>query len=156
MVSHPTISSLMRRLGLCTNLAIHFVTSHAAMQTKLLDSKQSISAAAVFGPEGSDSVLYSSPLMQDKLIEYNYKQSNVLRGFGMQHHVTALSIAADGSLVAYAQANGTVGYMQYKTGSHTILAGKVAVLDCSVLVNMMILFELSHREMQFACLQDFP
>ena len=120
--------------------AVHVVTSHAAMQTKLFDSTQSTSAAAVFGPEGSDSVLYSSPLMQDKLIEYNHKQSNVLRCFGMQHHVTALSIAVDGSLVAYADANGTVGYMQYKSGSHTILAGKVAILNCSVLVSMMIMF----------------
>ena len=83
-------------------------------------------AAAVFGPQGSQSILYTSPLQLGKLTEYSHQQSKTLRVFNMQHHPIALSISTSGEVVAFADASGAVALMQRTTGELVVLEGDAA------------------------------
>ncbi len=87
-------------------------------------------ATAVFGPEGTDSLLYSSPFLGGKLVEYNYQRSTTTRVLSMQHLPTALSISSGGIMVAFADAAGSVGLMHYKTGHAVMLKGMFVILAC--------------------------
>lgn len=79
-----------------------------------LESAESRTASVAFGPKGT--VLYSSHLLQ-KLIEYDHEQDRVLRNISMQCCATALDVSLCGSVVAFADANGSVGLLQYQEGN---------------------------------------
>lgn len=99
------------------------------MQGHVLDWEQTgCNATAVFGPEGTDCLLYSSPLLVGKLVEYNYQCSTTTRVLSMQHQPTALSISSGRTMVAFADAAGSVGLMHYKTGQAVMLKGRIMVL----------------------------
>jgi len=84
-------------------------------------------AAVVFGPEGSSTVLYSSPLLPGKLVEYDHEQSKTSRVSSMQHQTSALCLSCGGAMIACADASGAVGIMQYKTGDRVALEGNTAI-----------------------------
>ncbi len=90
----------------------------------------------MFGPEGTDCLLYSSPLLVGKLVEYDYQLSTTKRVLSMQHQPTALSISSGGIMVAFADAAGSVVLMDYKTGQAVMLKGGFMILAyhwlCSV------------------------
>ena len=99
------------------------------MQEQALDWEQTgCNATVVFGPEGTDCLLFSSPLIAGKLVEYNYRCSTTTRVLSMQHQPTALSISSGGIMVAFADAAGSVGLMQYKTGQAVMLKGRTMLL----------------------------
>ncbi|DBA73164.1 TPA: hypothetical protein ACH3X2_010098 [Trebouxia sp. C0005] len=105
------------------------VSSYACPQGHVLDWEQTgCNATAVFGPEGTDCLLYSSPLLVGKLVEYNYQCSTTTRVLSMQHQPTALSISSGRTMVAFADAAGSVGLMHYKTGQAVMLKGRIMVL----------------------------
>lgn len=105
------------------------------MQEQVLDWEQTgCNATAVFGPEGTDCLLYSSPLLVGKLVEYNYQRSSTTRVLSMQHQPTALSISSGGILVAFADAAGSIGLMQYKTGQTVTLKGRITILTYHLLI----------------------
>ena len=99
------------------------------MQEQALDWEQTgCNATVVFGPEGTDCLLFSSPFLAGKLVEYNYRCSTTTRVLSMQHQPTALSISSGGIMVAFADAAGSVGLMQYKTGQAVMLKGRTMLL----------------------------
>ncbi len=107
------------------------------MQEQVLDWEQTgCNATAVFGPEGTDCLLYSSPLLVGKLVEYDYQLSTAKRVLSMQHQPTALSISSGRIMVAFADAAGSVVLMHYKTGQAVMLKGRITILAyhclCSV------------------------
>lgn len=73
-----------------------------------------------FGPTGT--VLYSSPMLQE-LIEFDYEQDRVLRNINIQCHATTLDVSLCGSVVAFADANGSIGLFSYQEGDVTLLQG---------------------------------
>ncbi len=100
-----------------------------AVQEHVLEWEQTgCNATAVFGPEGTDCLLYSSPLLVGKLVEYNYQHSTTTRVLSMQHQPTALSISSGGIMVAFADAAGSVGLMHYKNGQAVMLKGRILIL----------------------------
>lgn len=87
----------------------------------VLETQQSAAAAVGFGHQ--DSILYSSPLLQTKLIEFDFEHDKVLRNFGLPSHATALTVSACGTLVAFAAGNGSVGLLRYQAGNTVMLPG---------------------------------
>lgn len=78
-----------------------------------MESADSVPASVAFGPQGT--VLYSSPLLQT-MVEYDYEQGGVLRNIGMQCCATVLDLSFCGTMVAFADANGSVGLFKYHEG----------------------------------------
>lgn len=99
------------------------------MQEQALDWEQTgCNATAVFGPEGTDCLLYSSPLLIGKLVEYDYQLGTTRRVLSMQHQPTALRISSGGIMVAFADAAGSVVLKHYKTGQTVMLQGRIIIL----------------------------
>lgn len=91
------------------------------MQTlQALEPAASEVASVAFGPTGT--VLYSSPMLQE-LIEFDHEHNRVLRNINMQCHATALDVSLCGSVVAFADANGSIGLFTYQEGNVTLLQG---------------------------------
>ena len=89
-------------------------TSVGDLQTLCrLEPVEAAAASVAFGPQGT--VLYSSPLLQ-QLIEYDHEQDRVLRTISMQCCATALDLSVCGTMVAIADANGSVGLLKYHEG----------------------------------------
>lgn len=96
------------------------------MQTmRDLEAAESGFASVAFGPEGT--VLYSSPLLQ-KLIEFDHEQDRVLHTKSMQIH--ALSVSMCGRVVAFADANGSIGLLRFQEGDLILLQGTTSCFRC--------------------------
>ena len=90
-----------------------------------LEAAESGFASVAFGPEGT--VLYSSPLLQ-KLIEFDHEQDRVLHTKSMQIH--ALSVSMCGRVVAFADANGSIGLLRFQEGDLILLQGTSSCFRC--------------------------
>lgn len=96
-------------------------TSVGDLQTlRGLESAESAAASVAFGPQGT--VLYSSPLLQ-QLIEYDHEQDRVLRNISMECCATALDVSLCGTMVAFADVNGSVGLLKYHEGDVVLQQG---------------------------------
>ena len=99
---------------------------HVCPEVHGLVSAQSAAAAVVFGPDNS--VLYSSPLLQHELIEFDDENGKILRTFSLQCQPKAMHASSCGTLLAYADANGSVGLLKCQEGTIKLLQG----MTCSV------------------------
>ena len=94
------------------------------MQDKEVESGQSIVAAAAVAPGSTSSILYSSPLLQNTLVEYSCEQDRIARIFSLQSHPVTLTVSAKTHSVAFADAQGGLGLLDYKNGMQTKIKGK--------------------------------
>ena len=93
-----------------------------------LSAKESQTAAIAFGPDQSNVVVYSSPMLQHQLLVYDYQQGAAVRLISMQQPLSVLcGPLADGSTV-FADVSGTVGILDLASGS-TSLQGTALVSD---------------------------
>lgn len=88
-----------------------------------LSAEESQSAAIAFGPHKSNVVVYSSPMLQQQLLVYDYQQGAALQFVNLQQHLNVLcGPLPDGSIV-FADANGSIGILDLANGSSTFLPG---------------------------------
>ena len=101
------------------------------MQAHVLSSQlspeESQTAAIAFGPDGSNQVVFSSPMLQEKLLVYDYQQGVAVSYIAMQHHMNALCAPLPGGSLAFADADGSLGLLDLATGSSTLLRGNARV-----------------------------
>lgn len=92
-----------------------------------LSSEESQTAAIAFGPDGSNQVVYSSPMLQEKLLVYDYQQRVAVSYIAMQHHMSALCGPLPGGSLAFADAIGALGLLDLATGGIILLQGDAHV-----------------------------
>ena len=121
------------QLPICTGLAqvMKYESDGCVVQAHVLRSQlsaeESQTAAIAFGPDGSNQVVYSSPMLQEKLLVYDYQQGVAVSYIGMQHHMSALCGPLPDGNMAFADADGTLGLLDLATGSSTLFKGNAHV-----------------------------
>lgn len=102
------------------------VTPGAGLQGPFLGSQltaeESQTAAVAFGANSS-TLVYSSPMLQNKLLLFDFVQGTALQYISMQHHVRVLTGPLQGSSAAFADAEGLIGLVNLYSGSIIELEG---------------------------------
>ena len=113
------------------------VTPHTRVQGPVLVSQltaqESQTAAVAFGVDAG-TLVYSSPMLQNKLLLYDFVQGAAMQYISMQHHMRVLTGPLQGGAVAFADAGGSVGLVNLRSGSITVLEGTsiLHVLCCTM------------------------
>lgn len=94
-----------------------------------LSPEQSQTAAISFGPDGSN-VVYSSPMLQDKLLVYDYQRGMAVRYISMQQPMSVLCGPLSDDSIAFADASGTVGTLDIKTNRSSLVQGSCLHKQC--------------------------
>ena len=100
----------------------------------LAESEQLSTAAVAFVPGQTDSIMYSSPLMHSSVVEYDYKQSRIVRIFSMQCHPSLMRASLGSDLIAFTDAQGGIGMLQCKRGKQTVFTGAVDAMCLTLLL----------------------